>query len=244
MKRNITQGPNARLGASTNVNTTETSEGLDTSFSLLYYSRMRFIVRLGLLLSNSRIPGGAACISVFAGGLEKQSGFSPDDLSLRKYYGISAVRDHSTFMTTFFFEKLAQEHAGKIRFIHIFPGLVITPAFYAANLPVWFRIVWTLVCPLVKLIAVAPEDISQKVLYLASERFPARDTKGDFSDVDVAVATDGQRGGGAYSVKNVGETNDLRKAYAGLDREGIARKVCEHTMKAFEEIEAGRLFND
>ncbi|KAF2025514.1 hypothetical protein EK21DRAFT_103910 [Setomelanomma holmii] len=64
-------------------------------------------------------------------------------------YGITSVRKHVAFMKTFFFEELAAENAGKISFVHIYPGLVDGPNFYNADVnPLWFRVVWRIVKPL------------------------------------------------------------------------------------------------
>ncbi|KAF1938007.1 hypothetical protein EJ02DRAFT_355506 [Clathrospora elynae] len=97
-------------------------------------------------------------------------------------YGITAVRNHSTFMKTFFFEELAEKHAGKISFTHIHPGLVDGPTFYSDVNPRWFVMLWRVVKPLVSWYMTSPE-----VLAFSSQH---------------------ELGGGAYAV---GQRGDERK---------------------------------
>jgi hypothetical protein len=52
------------------INPPATKEGLDTQMSLLYYSRIRFILNLTPLLYRSQSPSGAHVISIFAGTME------------------------------------------------------------------------------------------------------------------------------------------------------------------------------
>ena len=237
--------PNCKYMSSNEYLTTDTPEGIDKATSLLYYSRMRFISQLLPLLTASPLP--ASCISIYAAGLENQTGFLPSDLSLRdpKHYRFTNVRNHATYMTTLYFEHLAKQYAGKLRCTHIYPGLVMTPAFAADNLPGWFKFVWRLVAPFAKWFATSAEDTGERMLFLSTDRFPAarEGSGGGLTDTSVALATDGQRGGGAYSVKIDGESNDLSKAYADFNRDDIATKVQEHTTKAFEVIASGGKFS-
>lgn len=232
---------------------TDTTEGLDTLMSLLYYSRMRFITNLLPLLLASQLP--AHVISVYAAG--KEGKLAPADLSLRdpKHYGFATARSHVTYMTTFFMETLAERHRGRLSLMHVFPGLVMTPGFDHARLPAWFKLTWRwVVAPIVRpWLAVPPRECGERMLFLATPRFPARETgapteggegaAGTEGDAGVAVGTDGKRGGGAYAVDWDGEDiPTTEKAYGKVRGEGMARKVWEHTMGAFEEIEAGNVF--
>ncbi|KAF2642011.1 hypothetical protein P280DRAFT_424699 [Massarina eburnea CBS 473.64] len=63
-------------------------------------------------------------------------------------YGVTTVRTYAVFMKTFFFEELAQKHAGRIAFTHIHPGLVDGPIFYSDVNPMWLRILWRVLKPL------------------------------------------------------------------------------------------------
>ena len=57
----------------------DTTEGLDQTMSLMYYSRLRAVLNLVPLLTKSALP--AAVVSVYAAGMEGK--LYPDDLSLR-----------------------------------------------------------------------------------------------------------------------------------------------------------------
>lgn len=218
----------------------ETKEGLDTSMSLYYYSRMRLITQLLPLLRASTLPTGARCISVYSGGFEVRKNFHPDDFSLRKpaNFSFAKVRSQVTYMKTLFFEHLSRENAGKVACVHIYPGLVVTPNMYSKDHPWWFRAVWMCVAPFAGLVATNSEGIAQRVLYLATDRYAPASEPGVGSRESVATGSDGVRGTGAYSVKVTGDTNDISAAYSGFDREEMREKVWRHTMDAFREAES------
>ncbi len=101
--------------------------------------------------------------------------------------------------------------------------------------------------------AVPEEECGQRVVFLASPRYPAMMTSGGggngtaevdgVGDLKVATGSDGKVGSGAYMVNWNGETIPVEKAYKGLEA-GMAQKVWEHTMSAFEVIEKGGVFTD
>ncbi|KAK3059211.1 hypothetical protein LTR09_000777 [Extremus antarcticus] len=218
----------------------ETTEGLDTSMSLLYYSRMRFLTQLLPLLRASTLATGARCISVYAGGFEVKKQFYPDDFSLRKpeHFSFAQVRSQVTYMKTLFFENLARENKGKLACVHIYPGLVITPSFYSKSHPWWFKMAWACVAPVAKFFATSAEDIGQRVLFLATDKYAARAGTADTVPKDLAMSSDRVRGGGAYSVKVDGETNDVSAAYADFDRKEMVERVWDHTMEVFRDAES------
>ena len=80
-----------------------------------------------LLLTASPLPGYV--VSVYAGGFE--DGTPPGELrvdcSPPSTYGVSTVRKHTCFLKTFFFEELAEEHAGRLGLSHTYPGLSTDP---------------------------------------------------------------------------------------------------------------------
>ncbi|KAF2427680.1 hypothetical protein EJ08DRAFT_671574 [Tothia fuscella] len=82
---------------------------------------------------------------------ERSTGELPFGCPPPESYGVVGVRKHTCFMKNFFFEDLANKHAGKISFSHIYPGLVDGPGFTSDDMPTWFRYVWTLVKPLARL---------------------------------------------------------------------------------------------
>jgi len=212
------------------------------SFSLLYYSRMRFIVQLLPLLTASPIQGRV--VSVFAP--QNENKLFIDDLALRKpeNFGFGNFNSHTTFMTTFFFEKLAASHQGKLSLSHCYPGIVETPAYGGTGIPVWFRGIWTLATPLVKVTSTSGRECGDRLLFNASPRFPARssgaknqiNTPGKSEKIEVATSSDGVLGGGCYRNNAKSETIPLGKQYSSMRVTEVREKVWEHTMNAFENI--------
>ncbi|PMD31074.1 hypothetical protein L207DRAFT_611872 [Hyaloscypha variabilis F] len=220
----------------------ETSEGLIMSFSLLYYSRMRFIVQLLPLLAASPLQGRV--VSVFAPGNEAK--LFTDDLALRKpeNFGFANFNSHTAFMTTLFFEKLAAANQGKLSLSHCFPGIVETPALTGNGVPSWFKGIWAVATPLVKAISTNPKECGDRLLFTISPRFPARssDTKKDIKTpgkgekLEVATSSDGVLGGGCYRNNAKSESVPLGKPYKSIRLNEVREKVWDHTMNVFENI--------
>lgn len=211
--------------------------------SLLYYSRMRFINNLLPNLLCSTSPTSARIVSIYAGGAEAMGTLHSTDLSLDqpKHYSFANCRTHSVAMTTMFFEDLASKHAGRLSCSHMYPGLVVHKGFDDPGYPWWFKIMWTIVKPFAQFLPMylTPEEIGQRVLYLAtSERYAARGVEGG-AEVD---ATDGVKGGGAYSVTYTNEINDVSKYYQKLKAEKFKEAVLDHTEDVFEAIEKNGVF--
>ena len=214
--------------------------------SMHYYSRARFIFQLLPLLQSSTLSSHV--VSVYAAGNEAK--LISDDLSLRKpgNYNFANARSHCTFMTTEFFEQLASQNRGKLSLVNIFPGLIITPAFSSPDYPTWFKIVWFIASPLAKMMALAPEEAGHRVLFMATDMFPAKSAgRSESCSAEVATGTDGTVGSGAYACNNDGEqTPGIKraKAYKGVQREKFSKAVWAHTMKAFDAAAAGRVFTE
>ena len=196
---------------------------------------MRLATQLLPLLLASPLP--AHIISIYAAG--KQTTLTSSDLSLRdpKNYGVSNVRSHAVIMKTLFMESLVERHPGKLSFVHIYPGLVMTGGFGDKRLPLWFRVLFWVMRPLLTFAITPGRDSGERVLFAATETFPAR-KEGE----EARVGTDGVRGSGAYAVGSDGETVAIGKVYTTLRAEGAKEQVWEHTTGAFREIEAGRKF--
>jgi hypothetical protein len=223
----------------------ETSEGLDRYFSLLYYSRMRFIIQLLPLLVASSLP--AHVISVF--GPHRSGSLFEDDLSLRdpKNYSFNNACSHTAYFKTFFMEYLAAQNPGKLSLVHFFPGLVLTESFEDPSLPRVIRWTFKYGAPILKAFAVSADKVGERLLFNASERYPARLANGKSvvqkpGGIEVAESSDGVVGGGAYRVNSEGEQVATEKQYKKLREEGWLDKVVAHTLKVFEEIQAGRVF--
>jgi hypothetical protein len=193
------------------------------------------------LLLNSPIP--AHVVSVFSP--KRNDKFFPEDLSLRnpKNYNFMNMGSHTAYLTTFFFESLAKRYPQKLSLSHYYPGLVIHENFGKdEKLPGWFKAAVKVAGPLLKLWSVSPRECGERVVFLASARFPARNTKSGNGNLEVAMASDGVMGGGAYRVDLDNGIDLCPKNYAKLRENGMEEKVWRHTIEAFEEIEAGGVF--
>lgn len=199
--------------------------------SLLYYSRMRFIQDLTpLLLASTQT---AHVISVFAGNMEDsiKPGDDPIGTAPPGKYGITSVRRNTCFMKTFYFEELAEKYAGKISFIHIYPGLVDGPGFYSEEIPLWFRMTWRVLKPLVSWYMTSPEVCGQVMVYLATSRYPA---KGNVSGTaDAAFSSHRELGGGAYAVGQRGDESK-KASWARARKSDTGERVWQHTQEVFQ----------
>ncbi|KAJ8113341.1 hypothetical protein OPT61_g4505 [Boeremia exigua] len=149
-------------------------------------------------------------------------------------YGITSVRRNTTFMKTCLFEEWAAKHAGKISFVHVYPGLVDGEGFYAESQPKWFRWLWPVVKMLLAWYMTSPETCGEVMVFLATERYPAAGM--GVEGQEVAVSSRGERGGGAYAV---GQRGDEGKgvSWAKVRREDTGRVVWQHTMGELERVE-------
>ena len=213
--------------------------------SLMYYSRMRFILQLLPLLLASSLP--AHVVSVFGPGRDTK--IFLDDLSLRdpKHYSFYNMGCHVAYLTTMFLENLAARHPGQLSLSHYYPALVLHDGFFNERLPSWIKWAFTIFMPLMRLVAVPQAESGERVVYHTSPRFPPRssnaveDKPKTIGNIEVATSSDGVVGGGAYRTNWNGEMVPLTKGYKKLRENGFYEKVWNHTMKAFEDIEAGRV---
>ncbi|KAH7361083.1 hypothetical protein BKA65DRAFT_474195 [Rhexocercosporidium sp. MPI-PUGE-AT-0058] len=225
----------------------ETKEGLDTFMSQLYYSRMRFITQLLPLLLSSTLP--AHIISVFGPGRDAK--LIPEDLSLRspKNYGFMSSGSHAAYFKTFFMEHLAAQYSGKLSLVHYYPGLVVHAGPADPDAALFVRTLFSYVKPLLRMlpISVPMEENGQRTLFNASSRYPAREAsetkgKGTKDGLEIAESSDGIIGGGAYRGNYNNEMVAMPQQDVKLRAEGWMKKVVDHTMRAFEVIESGKVF--
>lgn len=108
-----------------------------------------------------------------------------------------------------------------------------------------------MVAPVMRLFQgfVSPDENGQRVLFLASPRYPARTITSDPSSVldtpglEVAAGMDDVVGSGFYRVDRDGDTCHQDEQYRRLREDGIGDKVWDHTLEAYEIIESGRVFS-
>jgi hypothetical protein len=200
--------------------------------SLLYYSRIAFITHLTPLLLSSSPASPSHVISVFAGTMEAPNPTlgTPSPPS----YGVATIRNNVCYMKTFAFEHLASLHAGRISFTHIYPGLVDGPTFYSDVNPLWFRLLWKVMGPVMGLLYMtSPEDCGTVMLGLATGRYAAKAEGEGVGDGDVAVSTLGERGGGCYAVGRFGDETG-KVSWEGVRKGDTEKEVWEHTVGVIE----------
>jgi NAD(P)-dependent dehydrogenase (short-subunit alcohol dehydrogenase family) len=130
----------------TKLGATDTKEGLDTCFSLSYYSRVRLVVNLLPLLRRSSRP---RVLSVLNGG--KETAINEDDPGLDnpQHYAPQAVSNHTTLLMTLALELLARKDTN-IMFMHVYPGIVNTDNFSRLQAPAAYGVLGRVVLSLVK----------------------------------------------------------------------------------------------
>ena len=218
----------------------------------MYYSRLRFVDRLLPLLDAAAVTPSSApatVVSIYAGGMEDvKKNLYLDDLALRdpNHYSYMPMRNHILHMKTMVFETLAERHPG-VAFIHLYPGVVVTPGFDKNPMPLWFRATWKIVAPLAKIVFLKSDEVGERMMsFITSERFVgsvwAGQEKVNGGSVASAKATTGRVGGGAYAAKYTGEEYGTTDHYNELRAKGFQNKAWEHLMMAFKEIGDGRAF--
>lgn len=172
----------------------ETTEGIEITQSLQYYTRMLFTLRLLPLLCKSDSP---KVVSVLAGGKEPAS-IPLDDLDMKRpgNFGGFTSQGHCAAMNTAALEVLAQQWPA-VTFVHSFPGWVKTGNNKRGLKKGTFMssIVHPLFEPLVNFMSISSEESGQRHLFLSTSE---------------AV------GGKGVSWNSAGLLNTLRFAKGGL----------------------------
>ncbi|KAK6501349.1 hypothetical protein TWF481_009191 [Arthrobotrys musiformis] len=221
----------------------DTEEGLNFMAAISYFSHIKFVINLLLLLKVSSANNHfTRVIRVLAGGLEKE--LDPTDLDMRKASLIKS-RQHHTTSTTVAFDHLAKENPD-ISFVHAFPGFVKTEG---QNFPgvisllirgmMWVAGSWLLI----------PEEESgeRNLFYATSEIYPASSKakevisslggEGKGEGEDVAVGLDGVKGSGCYTLHWDGTAKSGNKILMGYRETGFREKVWEHTLEVYKGVE-------
>lgn len=87
------------------------------------------------------------------------------------------------------------------------------------------------------------DDCGDVMLYLATERYPAKGTgkigeeKKLVGGVEVARSTSGELGGGSYALGQRGDVQTKGVSYEKVRREGLGQEVWDHTMEVLGRIE-------
>ncbi|KAI4182845.1 MAG: hypothetical protein LQ346_006469 [Caloplaca aetnensis] len=225
----------------------ETKEGLDTSLSLRYYSRLRTVHNLLPLLSRAPNP---RIVSVLAAGREAKINLS--DLELKHKFGVLACANHANTMTSLVFEHLAHQHP-TVSFVHVYPGYVKTKIFQSGfSWPVAYLFKYILQ-PLIFFFEIPVLDVGDRqVFHITSARYPplsssqttstakpSTDTGAPLpAGIEIAMGSDGNRGSGAYLMTADSEAapTGTGKLMRGYREEGVPEKVWRHTEEIFASV--------
>lgn len=143
---------------------TETSEGVEITQSLEYYSRMLFILHLLPLLNRAEAP---RVVSVLGGGMENLR-VDLDDIDLKKpgNFGLVKAQTQWAILNTIALEKLADDNP-RVTFVHSWPGWVDTGnvrrGLKPNSIKAW--IVWLTLEPLIALLSFSDAESGQRHLY-------------------------------------------------------------------------------
>lgn len=200
---------------------------------------MRFVHNLLPLLLSSP---SSRIVSIHGAGREGQ--LNEADLELKHTYSMKNASMHTCTMNTLALEELASSHPS-ISCVHVFPGLVITPAFAAFSEDWSFPLRFLFrqaVLPFVKLFTISLQESGERHLFHAtSARYPpagVRDPPGGGvalpNGVEVAKGADWKEGSGCYLLNWDGETVGDKKLLEEYRKRNMGKKIWEHTQEVFD----------
>ena len=203
----------------------ETTEGLEVTQSLEFYTRILFIQ---LLLPLLRKADSARVVSVLAGGLEPMS-ITLDDLDLKSpsnFAGFKA-QGHYAAMGTLTLEKLAKS-CPEVTFVHSFPGWVKTGNHRRGAEPdsMLARIVWPISEPLIGMMSLGVNESGQRHLFESTSAFFGG--RGVAWDGELGMNSMQERANGLFLVNQKCECTSNTKNMRAL-RANASEKVFAHT---------------
>ncbi|KAH7261993.1 hypothetical protein BKA59DRAFT_489134 [Fusarium tricinctum] len=208
----------------------ETSEGLEISQSLSYYSRMLFVLHLLPLLNDAEAP---RVVSVLGGGLERST-IETDDIDLEKpgNFNIMKAQLQYTAMNTLFLETLADENP-EVTFVHSWPGWVNTGnvrrGLDSDSILAW--VIWFFLEPLIAIFSYSDEESGQRHLFQStSAAFGGRGTQWVKK---TGVTSHGKEENGLFLVNYKCDCTPNSKALSSL-RESAQKKIVDHTKQVLE----------
>lgn len=214
----------------------ESAEGLEPQFCIQYYSRMRFLVTLTPLLRASPSPRVVAVLSAGNEGMLWEDDWKIRKHPMRKALGVPMS------MTTLFFEEYSKQ-PGNERMVleHTYPGWVGDTNFQVKGLPAPMK--WLLdwiVAPLAKRLGYSSEQAGERTIFAATNGRFRRLKKEDRKNAEESMiqrGVDGEVGSGVYLIGAATQTLDANKILKQLQKDGMAKKVYDHTLAEFERIE-------
>ncbi|KFA54049.1 hypothetical protein S40293_09840 [Stachybotrys chartarum IBT 40293] len=214
----------------------ETVEGLDSSMTTRYYSRLRAVDGLLPLLNAAE---SSRVVSILAGGLEGR--MDEDDLGLCRdgNYSIIAASVHSATMLTLAYEYLARQNPG-VSFVHAYPGAVATPLLSRGSTGLLRLLMTGFIHPLVKSFATPVDEAGARALfYLTSDRYSMKNGTVPLAD---GIEKSPLSAGGIFLSNEKSESVDNEKVLADFRARGVDKQVWTHTLEIFDTCAAiGRL---
>ena len=142
----------------------ETSEGIEISQSLEFYSRMHFIQQLLPLLNRAKAP---RVVSVLGGGMETTK-INLDDLDLKQPGNFSFLKAQPQYLTmhSLALEQVADENPN-ITIIHSWPGWVQTGNLYRTfKEDTWMGwLAWLTIGQLLRVFGLSNDESGQRHLF-------------------------------------------------------------------------------
>ncbi|KAM9876023.1 hypothetical protein VDGL01_09926 [Verticillium dahliae] len=216
----------------------ETTEGLELTMAVAYYSRFLFISRLlpKLQASVKLGPGQyfPRVISILAAGSESTDLFL-NDLSLREpgHFNIPIYARHVATMVTISMKHFAEQPENKkIVFIHAHPGKVATELLKKSWGDKWDPTAPPTAAPSAgNFSKFTPEEAGQKVLYLMA----SAEYGGNGADVpkgrSAALTLTHQTSGSLFSVNDKMENLQQDMLLSGLEAKGAPEAIWDHSIK-------------
>ena len=217
----------------------DNEDGIEDTISLRYYVRARFIHNLLPVLSSA---SSARIVSIHGAG--KEGHLNEDDLLLKHTFTMQNAAMHTSTMNTLALEEVAATHP-TISCVHVFPGIVITPAFatFSEDWPLPLRVLFRrVVLPLMKIFTTSlPESGQRHLFHATSARFPPGGVKDPPGagvarphGVEVARGADWKDGSGCYLLNYDGEAIGDKELLDGYRQREMGKKIWRHTQEVFD----------
>jgi hypothetical protein len=210
---------------------TETPEGLDRKFSLIYHSRLLFTHLLTPFLENAHSQGHPSrVISVLLTGRETL--LDLQNLDLKTRYSTSTCLTYATTMTTLSFYHLAKINPG-ISYIHTNPGIVKTGMM--RYLPWYMRAVSHAGYAVLSPWRMEVEESGERHLEMGfAERYVSAGDMENSKEGEEVQGIAGQKG--AYALYNKGQEVE-KDVVVKMVGDSYAEKIWGHTLKIFDDVE-------
>jgi NAD(P)-dependent dehydrogenase (short-subunit alcohol dehydrogenase family) len=213
---------------------TETTEGLEITQALEYYSRMLFVLHLLPLLNKVENP---RVVSVLAGGLERANAINLDDIGLKKPGNFGLINGQTQFgaLNTVTLEKLADDNP-HVTFIHSWPGWVSTGNARRGleKNPIIAWLVSLFLEPFIRIFAISDESSGQRYLFQCTSAVYG--SRGVPWKGEPGLNTRGKQEGGLFLVDYKCNHSTNAKVVPVL-REKARDQVWKHTQDVFRPYE-------